>query len=196
MRGLLLLVVAVVGCGQTESGRGTGGEIGNTGAASTSRPESSPSSQHTYAAPFWSAYGDNAAAMDAKHKGKRVVVGGRVNSVKPVEGRYALGLEVVMLVGMSREELADLPPRERQWFNEGSVPPGVVAYFPAGRQDQLAKLKKGEIVHVSGRCEGRRDDPESYKGYVVTLDDCEVVPTPKQDDSPNPPPEKGNRRKK
>ncbi len=68
---------------------------------------------------------------------------------------------------------------EKKWFNEG-YPPDVVAQFPASRQDQLAKLKKGETVFVVGRVTGRKNSVGVPKGYVVEMEECEVVRNPKK----------------
>lgn len=124
---------------------------------------------------LWTAYGDNAAAADAKYKGKWVRSAGSVGSIRPDGNKYRLGFTVVASGSVDERVYQTMTAQEKKWFNEG-YPPGVVATFTADRRASVAGLKKDQAATVTGRCEGRVDDPAAFQGYYVILADCEVAP--------------------
>jgi hypothetical protein len=76
-------------------------------------------------------------------------------------------------------------------FWAGEVPPavypepllsraGVLLRAEPSRQTDFRALPAGAAVEVEGRCAGWRPDPSTYLGAVVVLEDCRLVPRPKE----------------
>jgi hypothetical protein len=114
---------------------------------------------------LWGDYADNAAAQDAKYKGRVITVKGEVHGITPDGDGYTLGLKTL-------ESLRQLQP------------PGLLASFPASALAALADLKPGQTVRVRGYCAGMRESaagprmPNRTFGHVVTLERCELIPSP------------------
>jgi hypothetical protein len=105
------------------------------------------------AAELFKAYQDNAAAADAKYKGKTLVIAGRIDKLHLDEssGKSLVGFHVV----------------------EGKYPPQIVCYVEASQKDQFAKAS-GDIELV-GTCQGRFDVMGYYQGFVVMLEECRLT---------------------
>jgi hypothetical protein len=123
------------------------------------------------AAGLWSEYGGNVLVADGKLKGKWLKVTGDVTGIRPEGTGHVLGFETVLVAPLPPAEVAALPERERRWFLEG-YPPGVRCHIDPTFDVEFAAAKPRKKFAVLGRCEGRKEDPEVYRGYVVRLLDC------------------------
>jgi DNA-directed RNA polymerase subunit RPC12/RpoP len=96
------------------------------------------------------AYRNNAIAADQQYKGKTIKVVGVVKSISshPVFS----GTSVVILGGRGSSILDVL---------------GVHCYFPGGANDELSRLRPGQVVAVVGRCKGQL--------MTVDVEDCRLV---------------------
>jgi hypothetical protein len=116
-------------------------------------------------------YRDNPAKADELYGGRVIRVRGQV-----VEA--PLGEEGAWVAGLVTFEAEEVPPAA---YPE-PVPSraGVLLRAEPTRQGELRALVSGGAVEVEGRCAGWRPDPSVHLGAAVVLEDCRLLPSPKQ----------------
>lgn len=144
---ILLALLVVVGCENKAQNK-------QEKKAEGAPPPPSSIIKLDYETTLWTEYGENVAAADSKYKGKEVetLVRGKVESSS---GKYFIGGRVVS--------------------GSDEFSPGVVCWISQKDTDKLSKAKQGTAFKIRGVCNGKKDDPKAFKGYIVTLDDCRVV---------------------
>lgn len=110
---------------------------------------------------LWDVYGGNIVAADERCTGATVEIKStEENDIKKdeVSGRYYIAGYVLSL----------------PHYNQS---PALYFYLTPESAKKVSTANGGDAFHVRGRCVGREDDPLAWKGYRVTLEDCEVIAT-------------------
>ena len=169
MRFGLLVFVCVIGCGRGDKTTPSA----TVGAASVST--ASAKTEPAVIAPgLWMEYGNNQAAADGKYLGKKIITGGPVRVVRQDEKGYYIGFGVVESAAVTTAQYKQLTEQQKKWYNEG-YPPGVICYFAAGEEKNMATVKTGSAIAIKGKCAGLKRDEQSYKGYIVVVEGCRLL---------------------
>lgn len=107
---------------------------------------------------LWMDYEENAAGADSKYTGKTIRVSGQVHSVSAGDDAYRVGFTV--------------------YYNGNAIAgarPGTIALFPSEKRGSLSDIGTLDEVVIRGRCLGRKADIKGHKGYVVIVENCELV---------------------
>jgi hypothetical protein len=145
-RVLLLCAWLALGCGGGSPSQPTGKE--------TTSDTSVPIALE-YEVSLWNEF-SNEAAGDLKYLGKTVEFIARGKVEKNAAGIYFIAGEVV-----------SLPPR--------GTTPGVVCLVDPADVGKLAEAKPHQAFRIRGVCRGRRSDPNAWRGYSVTVENCRVL---------------------
>jgi hypothetical protein len=168
-----------VGLGIIVACFGVGAALGITALLVHSSKPTSPDSQtseavkpdlQAQAGELWHAYEDNAIAADRKYRGKWVRVKGTVSRITS----DTIGFGIIEAAGISRAAYSRLTPQEKKWFREG-YPPNVVCKIDPRFREQFAEANRDKSFILVGRCTGSAEDPDAWKGMIVTLEDCRPV---------------------
>ena len=112
---------------------------------------------------LFDAYGKNELAADKKYAGKYVRILIRVQNVQkdPESKKYFVGANVV-------------------YDPDTDYPPSVLCFLSPKHLDGADKLKRDQTPTLVGRVVGFKAVRGAWKGYVVVLEDCRLVPPEKK----------------
>ena len=118
------------------------------------------------AADLHSQYEVNPTKADAVYKGKTIIVKTTIMKVGTRDGKPFAGTARMAewAPGPSSSE------REKKWYSEG-YPMNIIYYLDPAEADGV-DVQPSNQVAVVGVCQGRADDPDVYKGFIVTLENC------------------------
>jgi hypothetical protein len=116
-------------------------------------------------------YRDNPAKADALYRGRVIRIRGQVADAPP-------GDEGAWVAGLVTFEAEEVPPAAYPEPVHSRA--GVLLRAEPSRQGEFRALVSGGAVEVEGRCAGRRPDPSVHLGAAVVLEDCRLLPAPKQ----------------
>ena len=142
------------------------------------RSEPSPSPPETSdrfnARALWEEFGGNALQADLEYKGKNLQLTGIVRCIASDDrDRPYVGFQVFEPIKVPAGRLKMMSAKERTWYQDG-FPPLVICYLDSTDRSDLATVKKGQTIQLTGRCLGRVKDPSGFKDYVVVMDSCRI----------------------
>ncbi len=164
-----ILIALLPGCD-------SGGKVGGP------PPAGKPAAEVDAKAVWWE-YGENAAAADAKYKGKTLAITANVRKIEPAGAGYVADLGATVSVApQSRAAYIRLDAKQKKWFNEGP-PANVLAFLATGAEKGFASLKvpmpPQDTITLIGVCRGMEKNVDVFKGYTVSFERCVVRPEAK-----------------
>lgn len=147
LAGVLCGVGLLAGCGGSGGGAGGGADAGKAKVAAG--VNTAPAGIEIDLMQLWEDFGENEAKADADYRGKTLEL--HVGASKISRDSEGYRINVVL--------------------NEG-CPPSVICYLHPSAVPQAAKGALLQSARVLGLCEGRKNDPTAYQGYVLIVRNC------------------------